>query len=96
MAALVVEEDVGLQYLQHGTLREASQEEGIVDTQAPTPDRVDRTLVRRGATGGHNGDADPTPVPLRIIHTFRVLETLNSVDFLQKIGHRPAIERHLR
>ena len=48
-----------------------------------------------GTTRRHDGDADPTPVPLRIAHTFRVLETLNSVDFLQKIGHRPAVERHL-
>ena len=95
MAALIVEEDVRLQHLQHGPLREASQEESVVDTQAPLADRIDRTLVSGGATRRHDGDADPTPVPLRVIHAFRVLETLNSVDLLEKIGHRPTVERHL-
>ena len=69
MAALIIEEDVRLQHLQHGTLREAAQEEGIVDTQAPLPDRIDRTLMGGGATSRHDRDADPAPVPLRIIHT---------------------------
>ena len=70
VAALIVEEDVRLQHLQHGPLREASQEERIVDAQAPLPDRVDRTLMGGGATSRHDRDADPTPIPLRIIHTF--------------------------
>lgn len=70
MAALIVEEDVRLQHLQHGPLREASQEESIVDAQAPLPDRVDCTLMGGGTARRHDGDADPTPVSLRIIHTF--------------------------
>ena len=70
VAALVIEEDVRAQHLQDGPLVDASEEEGIVDAQAPLPNRVNRTLVSGGTTRRHDGDADPTPVPLRIIHTF--------------------------
>ena len=48
-----------------------------------------------GAPGGYDGDMHPTPIPLRITCTVRLLDPLNPVDFLQEIGHRTTGERDL-
>ena len=58
MSSLVVEEEVGLEFAQEGTLVQTAQEEGLVHLHFPVHQRANGAFMRRGAAGRHQGGTD--------------------------------------
>ena len=76
MCFLVIEKDMGFEYVEHFFLFNAAEEEGFVCGDAPRAHGVDNALVRGGVSGGDDGDAQSGLVG-RVLLVFGFFQFLN-------------------
>ena len=95
VAALVVEEEVGLELAQELALVQAAEEHRLVDVDVPVHQRADRALVRRRAARGdqRGADAHRPSVPDAVLQPVQRLEQRLERARRQRLSRMVALVR---